>query len=169
MKLIHCRLVLVLFLLSGIGCGEEAKETGPSSTIPLMESTSVINCELNCRREGGVVWVDLTFTNTSDAAVAILERNLLTGEGLTFAAFEVLRDDESVAYKGPMIKRASPTPGDYRVLVPGEAVRIKTDLGKYYDITKRGHYTVIYKAITSTPDAASLFLVQSNPGQFEIS
>lgn len=56
--------------------------------------------------------------------------------------FKVTRDDEPVAYVGPIFKRRAPTDEDTINLTPGSIISTTIDLSSVYDMTKTGNYMI---------------------------
>lgn len=67
-------------------------------------------------------------------------------EGILAPMFDVTRDGEPIDYRGPMVKRAAPRPDSYFELRPGERKEARIDLGKGWDVSASGNYTVEYAA-----------------------
>lgn len=89
--------------------------------------------------------VDIEITNTSDRTVRVPGWQL-PGQYLQSDLFEISRDGQAVAYEGPMIKRGLPQAADFVVLRPGQTYRTSVDLSAFYDLSRTGQYTVVFKA-----------------------
>jgi peptidyl-Lys metalloendopeptidase len=107
-----------------------------------------VNLMLLERGAGQEVNVQLTFTNTGNHAVRMLNWYVPDGEPED-DVFTVTRDGREVSYMGPHIKRAAATEADFIVLAPGESVTRIADIGAYYDISKSGEYSIQYNVLES--------------------
>ncbi len=87
--------------------------------------------------------VQLTFTNTGDHAVRLLNWYVPDGEPED-DVFTVRRDGREVSFMGPHIKRAGATDADFILLAPGQSVTRVADIGAYYDLSQTGEYTIQY-------------------------
>ena len=87
--------------------------------------------------------ITYALTNNTDRTLQVLRWQTPLG-GLTGRLFEVAQAGESVAYVGPMFKRAAPTASDYITLQPGESIKTEIDLTAYYDMKAGGRFEVRY-------------------------
>ncbi len=90
--------------------------------------------------DAGVItaWVE----NTSSSAVELLIWNTPFEQPLSADIFTVTRNGEPLPYQGRMVKRASPQPGDWLALSPGERLTVDVDLALAYGIEGAGDYRV---------------------------
>ncbi len=86
----------------------------------------------------------VTLVNNSTQTV-LVPRWLVPGERLEANLFVVTRDGEPVAYRGRLVKRAAPGPGDFLTLAPGATLRGTTELTKHYDLRDGGEYVVTFR------------------------
>lgn len=61
--------------------------------------------------------------------------------------FQVYRNGKVATYLGPMIKRPAPTESDFVVFQPYETKVFLVDLGKSYDMSQTGEYTVSFASM----------------------
>jgi peptidyl-Lys metalloendopeptidase len=87
--------------------------------------------------------VEVVLTNTSRKTLRIPKWQLPSAAADS-NLFRISREGEEVRFHGRMIKRAAPTMADYAVLRPGQAHRSVVELGRMYDLSKPGLYTVTY-------------------------
>lgn len=118
-----------------------------------MLSSSAVRAEgLSAELELGSQWLgadddlvaSVTLVNRS-AQTVFVPRWLVPGERLEANLFAVTRDGEPVAYRGRMVKRAAPGPGDVVALAPGNTLRGTTELTKHYDLRDGGEYVVTFR------------------------
>ncbi|MBL8512395.1 MAG: peptidase M35 [Betaproteobacteria bacterium] len=114
----------------------------------LAKGSVAVNLMLLERSAGQEVNVQLTFTNTGNHAVRLLNWYVPDGEP-DDDVFTVTRDGREVSFMGPHIKRAGATDGDFIVLAPGASVTRIADIGAYYDLSKTGEYTIQYNVLES--------------------
>jgi len=88
--------------------------------------------------------VTVTLANES-AADAYLLRWQTPFAGVKANLFDVRRDGEPVEYIGALVKFNRPRPGDYVLLRAGESRSVRVDLGRYYDISRTGEYSVQFR------------------------
>ncbi len=108
--------------------------------------------ELSAELELGSQWLGadddlvaaVTLVNRSPETV-LVPRWLVPGERLEANLFAVTRDGEPVAYRGRLVKRAAPGPGDFVTLAPGATLRGTTELTKHYDLGDGGEYVVTFR------------------------
>lgn len=118
-----------------------------------MLSSAAVRAEgLSAELELGSQWLgadddlvaSVTLVNRS-AQTVFVPRWLVPGERLEANLFAVTRDGEPVAYRGRMVKRAAPGPGDVVALAPGDTLRGTTELTKHYDLRDGGEYVVTFR------------------------
>jgi peptidyl-Lys metalloendopeptidase len=87
-------------------------------------------------------------------------------DGIDADIFEVERDGEPVPYVGKVVKLAEPQPEDFTTIEPGETRSVTFDPSTAYDMTRRGTYTIHYRApglrVIAAADAAAS-LVHGRP------
>lgn len=89
---------------------------------------------------------NVTLTNTSSEPIQILKWSTPFAGQITQNMFEVTRDGQPVAYRGPIYKRVAPTAADYYLLKPGQTYTAKVELSSLYDMTVTGDYKVRFHA-----------------------
>lgn len=94
--------------------------------------------------QGERALVRFTLTNDSAADVYILQWQTPL-RGIEHEIFDVRLNGEPVPYVGPHIKFGPPRPEHYLRIPAGEARSIRVDLGRTYDLSRTGEYTVQYK------------------------
>ena len=106
--------------------------------------------DLACRLEaepgavaGGPVKVRFTLTNRGPRPVRVLEWHTPL-EGFWSDLFEVSVAGTKLAYEGPLMKRADPSPEDYAEIAPGKSVTAVVDLAGPYDLRRPGTYRVAF-------------------------
>ena|ERR1041385_6404374 len=135
----------------------------PSAETRMESNTNVspIRCSILCSNDARHTWVQARFSNTTDHAVSVLERNLLRTSGLTWSAFEVTRNGQPVPYTGITIKRTPPGPSEFYQMKPHESVATKVELGRFYDFSKPGSYAIKYLAVNPPTSNSPLFIIES--------
>jgi len=128
-----------------------------------------IFCTVVCTSSEAKIFAEITFSNITDGPIAVFERNLLRTNEMTWAPFEVRWDGKDVPYTGPMIKRSPPGPGEFYLMKPHEVFKEKTEIGKYYDFSQTGRYSVSYFAVNPAFGSRSQFLVESKPAIINVS
>lgn len=116
--------------------------------IPLAEAASVpmLECKLLAppnAKLGQPVMLGFSLHNRSPQDVWVLAWNTPL-EGLKGRFLTVRGPTGELAYQGPMFKRGTPQPVDYRKLTAGQTLQVEVDLGLVYDLGKPGPYTVRY-------------------------
>lgn len=101
------------------------------------------------------VTVTVTVTNTARHPVNLLKWQLPTDE-LEGALFKISRDDQPVAYLGPMIKRTAPQAADKVKLDAGASLSYEVELTGAYDLSQSGRYKIEYASRGKHDDAATL-------------
>jgi hypothetical protein len=135
----------------------------PNIQMQTNHNVGPIRCSILCTNDSGRIWVEATFTNSADHIVAILERNLLRTNDLTWSAFRVTRNGQLVPYIGVTIKRSPPGPRDFYQMKPHESLVTKIELSRFYDFSKPGNYTIEYLTVNPPLTASPLFVIQSAP------
>ena len=110
------------------------------------------------------VLVNVKVSNPSTAPIAVL-RWELPGDARDAASFRVLRNGEPVAYKGRLIKRASPTAADYVSIQPGATLNFTVELTRAYDLSQDGNYSIEYTGIGGGGEASVSALKSTAPAQ----
>lgn len=87
--------------------------------------------------------VEVLVTNTSRKTLRIPKWQLPSAAADS-NLFRISHDGEEVRFHGRMIKRTTPTVADFAVLRPGQTHRSVVELGRLYDLSKPGLYTVTY-------------------------
>lgn len=174
---------IFIFCLILAGCDKSAQENknGGKQSMYMKEIIEnglkvhydgCISCIIKLKKK---YHIEVFFKNVTDYPIPIKKRLLFIGmEGKTdtmeWEAFEVKRGEEEVQYRGITIKRGPSTHKDYYILPPHGEYVAKINLRKFYDISKRGIYTVKYWAFNGLhifkEDAA--FQIESNIIQFEV-
>ena len=101
------------------------------------------------------VTVTVTVTNTARHPVNLVKWQL-PGDELEGPLFKVTRDDQKVAYLGPLVKRAAPGANDKVKLQPGESLSFQAELTGAYDLSRSGRYAIEYLSRGKHDDEASL-------------
>ena len=148
-----------LILISFKICAEQPQGRQMKTDQP--DSDGPISCIITHSVLRSNVWVDVTFSNTTSVAVAVWERNLLKETALTWVAFDVHLNGETVEYFGKEVKRLAPAPSEFYKLKPGEVYKASVDLSRYYDLSKAGTYQVKYFAINPPESGGNLFVIKS--------
>ena len=140
-----------------------------------------VTCTLTVEKKGilsKLIFVKTTFKNETDYPIPVEERHVfISRDGKTNVmeawAFDVYRDGEEVQYLGSSVDRdASKFPQDYYILPPHDAYVALINLSKYYDLSKKGKYSVKYWASNSLDTivfgAEYDFVIEPEPVEFEI-
>ena len=101
------------------------------------------------------VTVTVTVSNTSRHPVNLLKWQLPTDE-LEGALFRITRDDQPVAYLGPLVKRTAPQAADKVKLEAGASLSYEVELTGAYDLSQSGRYAIEYVSRGKHDDAATL-------------
>jgi peptidyl-Lys metalloendopeptidase len=100
-----------------------------------------INAEKTAFTAGENALVNITISNTGRRPAKILKW-YTPFEDVEEALFTITRDGQAVAYVGAHYKHIAPTSASYVTLNPGESFTRTVDLGKYYDLSKTGTYSI---------------------------
>ena len=125
--------LLVCVLAACAGSGVDAGET-----------MSSIHCKLEVDQAnpaGEPVLLHLTLGNTSGQAVEVLQYHT-PFEGILGDLFEIQYGDESLTYRGPLVKRGPPMDEDWLLLESGGVLTAEVDLSKAWDLSSAGEYTL---------------------------
>ena len=155
---------LVAILLSAIvgGCK-------PNTVIskPLNPMNNRVSCVLICFQSGDHVWSDVIFSNETDSVIPIFNGTLQKDKLTEGIGFWVQRDGNPIPYTGIMIKRPAPREDEYYKMKPHEVCRSTVNIGKYFDFSRSGNYTVGYSCITMTLlSDTNLIKLESSPVSF---
>jgi len=101
------------------------------------------------------VTVTVTVTNTARHPVNLLKWQLPTDE-LEGALFKITRDDQPVAYLGPLVKRTAPQAADKVRLEAGASLSYEVELTGAYDLSQSGRYAIEYVSRGKHDDSATL-------------
>ncbi|MES2098937.1 MAG: M35 family metallo-endopeptidase [Pseudomonadota bacterium] len=101
------------------------------------------------------VTVTVTVTNTARHPVNLLKWQLPSDE-LEGALFKITRDDQPVAYLGPLVKRTAPQAADKVKLEAGASLSYEVELTGAYDLSQSGRYAIEYVSRGKHDDAATL-------------
>lgn len=91
------------------------------------------------------VEVTLRYTNAGKETLYLLKW-FVPGADLKEPLFQISRDGKSVDYIGPHYKRRAPTIDDMVALLPGKTLTTTVKLGKVYDLSQSGNYSVRFNA-----------------------
>jgi hypothetical protein len=89
------------------------------------------------------VTLHVIITNSGRRAIRLLKW-FTPLESVDRSLFTVLRDGETVAYMGRLVKRAAPTREDYITLPAGGSLNCDINISEYYDLTVPGRYELTY-------------------------
>jgi hypothetical protein len=156
--------VLLAWGLSTGGCGKVGASRGTADDDE-SKKAPLVTCDLHCEwtAEGPVA--NLSFKNVSGSDVALLQRNLLTGDDateLSWSPFEVTRNGARVPFRGKAVNRAAPKQDDYRVLTPGEVVTATVNVASAYDFSAPGTYNIRYASVNFARDGHKRIDIASN-------
>jgi hypothetical protein len=166
MKTIIHACVLAIPLV--ISAQRDVNTNSPHTDSQFAFTTNAIPCLLSCTIKERAVWIDLTFTNSTDVAIGVWERNLLLEPKLTWAPFEISRDGHPVPYMGLYVKRLPPSPSEFYVLRPYAVLKQRIELSSYYDVKAPGEYSIKYFAINASYKSQNQFAMQSAMSKFEV-
>lgn len=118
------------------------------------------------------VKVQVSFHNARDVSVKVDEMVLLP-DGEPFGpAFRVMHDRREVPYIGEVISRLELRPDDYYDLQSGETYVSQADLAGFYDLSRKGAYTVRYQGTWLVPhdkgEQDGLYDLVSNTADFRL-
>ena len=124
-----------------------------------------VSCTLTVDKKGilsKVIVIKTTFKNETDYPIPIEDRHIIEDLG-----FDVSLDGEPVQYLGALASRfPSEFPWDYYILPPRATYVNSTNLSIYYDLSKKGKYSVKHWAFNCIPEGC--FVIESEPIEFEI-
>ena len=86
--------------------------------------------------------VTLKVTNTSKQDIEILKWNTPFEKTLSADIFNINMKKQNNSYIGRAVKRAKPQESDYMLLESGVSQSIKINLSKYYEMKRKGSYSV---------------------------
>ncbi len=101
------------------------------------------------------VVIKVTVTNTARHPVMLLSWQLPSDE-LDGPLFRITRDNQKVAYLGPIVKRGAPQASDRIKLDPGASLSYDVELTGAYDLSASGRYAIEYASRGKHGDAISL-------------
>jgi len=90
-------------------------------------------------QDGKVV---LSVSNNSKKDIEVLKWNTPLEKRLSADMFNVKLGQKDADYTGRLIKRGTATDNDYMLLESGVSEKITIDLSKYYEMKKKGNYSV---------------------------
>ena len=144
-------IALTIALVATAFFGSNAANAAPGNQI-----TVRISADKTAFTAGDTALVNVTFSNSGRRAAKALAW-FTPYEDVYESLFTVTRDGQPVAYLGTNYKRGLPTSADYVTLQPGESFTRTVDLGKYYDLSQTGKYSIRYDVA-----ASSLFSEKGN-------
>lgn len=171
--MITARIILFFCIIFGLlGCEDSASNDQYSDdSILVVPQDSIdlirVECDLVIRIEGeDKVYADLTFNNKSKIKLRLLKWKLLLNGEMTFSAFNILRDNQKIFYKGPMVYHDPPTEADYYLLAPNSNITTSVKLKDYYDLSSKVKYTISYFSYNYLEKLKVLFIIESNIVEF---
>jgi peptidyl-Lys metalloendopeptidase len=135
-KLFILALALALVVTAFAGANGATAASGGQLSVRL-------NADKAAFTAGEPAIVNVTISNTGRRAVSVL-RWYTPYDDVETSLFSIARDGQPVAYLGGLYKRSAPTAADYVTLRPGESFTRSVDLGKYYDLSVTGSYSIRY-------------------------
>lgn len=122
--------------------------------------------------DGRSVKVQVSFHNARDVSVKVDEMVLLPDGELFAPAFRVTHDGREVPYIGELMSRIELRPEDYYDLQSGETYVSQVDLARFYDLSRKGAYTVRYQDTWFIPhdkgEQDGLYDLVSNTADFRL-
>ena len=121
------------------------------------ETMGSIQCKLEVDQAnpaGEPVLLHLTLSNTSGQALEVLQYHT-PFEGVLGDLFEIQYADESLTYRGPLVKRGPPTDEDWLLLESGGVLTAEVDISKAWDLSRAGEYTLRLRNDMSYRDPGS--------------
>ena len=144
--------LVILSLLAGSACSasEELPKAGvmseAASVSALQAGIELAPADTESEQGAGPL-VLFFLSNPREEAARVLKWNTPLEEELSADVFLVARDGKPVDYLGRMVKRGTPQEQDYVDVPAGGRIESTVDIGRYYDITEPGTYTVAYKHV----------------------
>jgi len=89
--------------------------------------------------------ISISIRNSSKEEIKVLKWNTPFEESLNSDVFVIKNNNHIVPYMGKVIKRGQPQESDYIKLEPKEQRNINIKLSDYYDMSKKGNYSITYK------------------------
>ena len=115
-------------------------------------SRSPLRIQLQTYLQGDELWVALLLNNRSDTPVYLNKIDIGMSSQLLNSLFVIKQKQQDLAYRGPLVKRRSPTAVDFVLLKPKQSVQTKIRLDKAYAFKPGKHrYSIQYKQYHSSP------------------
>ena len=134
---------LMLALVVSAFAGANGANAAPGAQLSVR-----ISAEKNAFTAGERAVISVTVSNDGRRAAQVLKW-FTPFDDVEGSLFAITRDGQPVAYLGALYKHAAPTKEDYLVLQPGESFTRQVDLGKYYDLSATGAYSIRYDVTAS--------------------
>ena len=93
------------------------------------------------------VLLEITYTNTTAAAIKILKWNTALEGRINSDFLRIYLAGTQLQYSGRMYKRGTPSASDFISLQPGQNVSATVDVGDGYDVIAAGRYNVSYSQL----------------------
>ncbi len=139
-KLFIIALTIALLVTAAVGATNANAAPGGQLSVRLSADKAAFAA-------GESALVNVTISNTGRRAAKILKWRT-PYEDVEESLFTITRDDRPVAYLGAHYKRIAPTSADYVILRPGESFTRTVDLGKHYDLSATGTYSIRFDVAT---------------------
>ena len=181
-------LIAIVLFLGCLSCAKNQadkanhREAANRMNRPVSKTDSMnLHFEIICDttyRAGHPVEIEFVLRNISDDTLYVLEW-YTPFEGILGRIFTITRDGDTLEYQGPMVKRMPPTESDYFGMAPGSTRSAIVDLGRAYDLSKPGNYTLDFRgelddvvkskaAIAENGRTHSSIKAKGQPAQFVI-
>ena len=108
------------------------------------EKMDTLHCDLEIDQAipaGKPVMLRLTLSNTSGQSAEVLQY-FTPFEGILGDIFNIHYGDESLSYRGPLVKRGPPMDEDWLLLESGGVLTAEVDLSNAWDLARPGKYTL---------------------------
>jgi hypothetical protein len=149
------------------GCRKEAEENG--DTVPRPYGITA-RLEIASADSNGII-VNAIFQNDRSEPIQVEKWFVLSGGGMQWQAFRVMRNKAEVPYTWRITTMLEPSAEDYLMLQPAMPFVSKIRLENFYDLSLPGTYTITYEGYWMLPDEngeENLFCVQSNTADFQL-
>ena len=106
-----------------------------------------LHCDLDIDQTlsaGEPVILRLTLNNTGGQSLEVLQY-YTAFEGILGDIFSIHYGDESLSYRGPLVKRGPPTDEDWLLLESGTVLKAEVDLSGAWSLERPGVYTLQLK------------------------
>ena len=144
-----------------LGCENSKTTSGEGAPVSRVRANMMPEINISAKIKGNDIVVELKVVNHDVDSFFLLKWNLPQDGNLTTKLFDVHRDDQTVEYRGPMVKRRV-TQADFIDIKPGRESTAAVGLAQGYEVGPRGRYTIQYAAWNETLGSKQVISLKSN-------